>query len=78
MRFYLTVESYKFQSPPLDKEARRIYDTFLAPDALDSVNVDAGGVARVSEAINGVIVATIFDDAQVCRGLLPCSYNGSV
>ena len=66
MRFYLTVESFKTRPPPLDEEARRIYDTFLAPDALDSVNVDAGGVARVSEAMNRIIEANLFNDAQVC------------
>ena len=65
MRFYLSVEAFKTQTPLLEEEARRIYETFLAPDALDSVNVDAGGVARVSEAIKGTIDVTLFDDAQV-------------
>ena len=65
MRFYLAVESYKNLKGALEPEARRIYATFLAPDALDSVNVDAGGVARVNEALNAAAITNaLFDEAQ--------------
>ena len=65
MRFYLAVESFKKVPAPLEPEARRIYATFLAPDALDSVNVDAGGVARVNDALNADINNNLFEEAQV-------------
>ena len=84
MRFYLSVSSYQKRPPPFEAEARRIYETFLAPDALDSVNVDAGGVARVKEAIdNNNIDGATFDEAQVMgvgddldKNLKACSFAG--
>ena len=74
MRFYLAVESFKRLTGSLDAEAHRIFSTFLAPDALDSVNVDAGGVARVKEAIGASINSSLFDEAQVAKSICVMSH----